>query len=1329
MKGILQNNTSFFGFGTSQVSRMIEALDPDYVQLDDRTISSLLSFAAEYSHLLQFYSRDNKADGDWNKFFTSDISVILATIISINPKSLENSFDTIIDDFYHSKNEQQKVELFIKSIQFIYDLAKQFDNWYHQISTINFKNRRFEEVIENELFNIISDKLVYAVQKLKAYTLAGSSKDGFNKKFELNFSDFHDIWDLENVASENIFYGQSIEEKANSSMLQIRLLFRRIFQTLNYTIHNFKKYFNQSLESKDDHKPDVALFICFLQLFKFVQNDYNLISSRLLRFYYQNYLKLNPRNPYSDDVFVNFTLAQGMDRYLLEKGTLLSGGLDEKGEEIVFETDQDLEVTQASINSFKTIFISRIDDLDTSHYKLVSHIYAANAANSLNGMGQPFEKENEEWPTFGEEQEYKPQDQINMRNSDIGFAIASPILQLNEGNRKITLKLNFTAESTRIYKRLVYDIHQKVNDNKTEDEAQNTLEDTFYQRIFNQVDNTRNFDIYLSGRKGWIEVDPNTVNIKAVGEGDWSYSEDLAIEENMTILNSLRIQFTLPISKPPVVAFDPDAFPEEYYDTFFPIIKFVLNDNKQPYSYSFFQNLKIADVDFEVSVDKVKRFDIFDINGGKYETKSFYPFGYEPSHGSQAVIGVAEMFRKNLTDVKFDINWENIPETVEDFKEHYKNYKEVIHPSSFSIRIGALSEYEVVMDYDELLEFPLFSPTEGDLEVRDHIELGQSEFHLSEDALYNLNLEPDPELPDELFYDDNAKTGFFIWELLEPRFGFGAPIYQKEYSDALAKNIEDPTLNKKFPNEPLIPIVKNMNISYTAKSSFSVFYGDQYAPEEIFHIHPFGIEKTYYDGSPEKDSLVPKFEEDGYLLIGLEHVQAPETISLHFELSTKKTKIQNANTVPEIRWKYLSYNTWRVLDESKVLFDSTEGFTQSGIVKLQLPIAITNQNDILEDGLFWISACVVGNTELLCNTIKVFPQAVSASRKISKEDLDVPNFKLIPPNTLTNLVNHKSEIEGLNQAFESFGGKNKETQNEYFYRVSERLRHKNRAITHWDFERIVLDRFPNVKQVKCISYLSNPEKDAEVREEDIFLNIEQEREDVNGLRFAEGIKLVAIPQLTKYIENKTPKFSLNKLLLIETEMKKLVPPFTKIQALNPQYQFIRVIANVKFIENMNNGLTLSKLTEDINKFISPWLYSAEDDIKIGGSLNENVLQNYVKGLSYVKFLTKFSLLHIIEDNGTFKLQDTAAELDQVSIVKARPWGVLLPDENHELEMIEYEEEEVPVQRVNTDEIIRFQSKVNILGDKKYIKIKNPTLETVEEDTAEKDTVYTVNIKI
>ena len=35
----------------------------------------------------------DKIAGDWNKFFTSDISVILATIISIDQHALEKQFD------------------------------------------------------------------------------------------------------------------------------------------------------------------------------------------------------------------------------------------------------------------------------------------------------------------------------------------------------------------------------------------------------------------------------------------------------------------------------------------------------------------------------------------------------------------------------------------------------------------------------------------------------------------------------------------------------------------------------------------------------------------------------------------------------------------------------------------------------------------------------------------------------------------------------------------------------------------------------------------------------------------------------------------------------------------------------------------------------------------------------------------------------------------------------------------------------------------------------------------------------------------------------------
>ena len=37
-------------------------------------------------------------------------------------------------------------------------------------------------------------------------------------------------------------------------------------------------------------------------------------------------------------------------------------------------------------------------------------------------------------------------------------------------------------------------------------------------------------------------------------------------------------------------------------------------------------------------------------------------------------------------------------------------------------------------------------------------------------------------------------------------------------------------------------------------------------------------------------------------------------------------------------------------------------------------------------------------------------------------------------------------------------------------RISERLRHKGRAITRFDYERITLEQFPEIWKVKCINH-------------------------------------------------------------------------------------------------------------------------------------------------------------------------------------------------------------------------------------------------------------------
>jgi hypothetical protein len=322
----------------------------------------------------------------------------------------------------------------------------------------------------------------------------------------------------------------------------------------------------------------------------------------------------------------------------------------------------------------------------------------------------------------------------------------------------------------------------------------------------------------------------------------------------------------------------------------------------------------------------------------------------------------------------------------------------------------------------------------------------------------------------------------------------------------------------------------------------------------------------------------------------------------------------------------------------------------------------------------------------------------------------------------------KSEIKSVFQPFESFHGRRIESRLDYFARVSERLRHKHRAISHWDYERIVLESFSDVHQAKCLSSLSNPIEDLDAKEK-VFINIEEEEEYIQGIRNKEGVLLVVVPKPSQYFHNKTPNFNLKMLKQIEAYLQSYASPFVTLKVRNPIYEYVRVIANVKFnsIENQS-GLYLQQLHKDIQKFITPWFFDEKIPISIGGYINENSIKDYIKTLPYVQFVTKFSMLHIIEEDGVFKVQDTAEEVEFVPIIQARPWGILIADEDHEIEIIHREEEEAPQRRVNSESVIRFQNRVNILGGQKYVKIKNPYMKR-QKISEKSDTLYTINFKI
>src|SRR5882724_6473024 len=66
--------------GTSQDQRLPAALDPAHAPVNERSVAQNMVFAKGYGALLNYFNEQNVATKDWTPFFSTDVSVHLATI-------------------------------------------------------------------------------------------------------------------------------------------------------------------------------------------------------------------------------------------------------------------------------------------------------------------------------------------------------------------------------------------------------------------------------------------------------------------------------------------------------------------------------------------------------------------------------------------------------------------------------------------------------------------------------------------------------------------------------------------------------------------------------------------------------------------------------------------------------------------------------------------------------------------------------------------------------------------------------------------------------------------------------------------------------------------------------------------------------------------------------------------------------------------------------------------------------------------------------------------------------------------------------------------------
>ncbi|HYF32560.1 MAG TPA: hypothetical protein VD993_15655 [Chitinophagaceae bacterium] len=404
-------------------------------------------------------------------------------------------------------------------------------------------------------------------------------------------------------------------------------------------------------------------------------------------------------------------------------------------------------------------------------------------------------------------------------------------------------------------------------------------------------------------------------------------------------------------------------------------------------------------------------------------------------------------------------------------------------------------------------------------------------------------------------------------------------------------------LKNGLPLEAYTPMAKDLTVDYTARALITDI--------DLIHLYPY--ENTHKDVQIDlQPPLFPTHCDEGTLFIGLKELKPGSNVSILFQLAEATANSEASGA--DISWHYLVNNEWVSLREGfEVLEDATNGLTTSGIVKLSIPGNITIDNTILSKTLHWIKVSAARNVIAVSETIGIHTQAVKATFVNTGAHDQLRLDAALEANKLSKLLEADANVKKTAQPYESFGGRVPEAEGNFYVRVSEWLHHKGRAIQKFDYERLVLDAFPEIYKVKCINH-------------DFKLNALLYRTDVNA---APGYVMVAvIPDLNKLKSGRSfePKAPVSTLENITAYLKKRSSPFARIKVVNPRYEKIDLCLTVQLLKGKDKVFYKKKLEEDLRLFLAPWAVGEFEKLSFGQCVNRSDIVRFIEGRDYVDYI-------------------------------------------------------------------------------------------------------------
>lgn len=310
-------------------------------------------------------------------------------------------------------------------------------------------------------------------------------------------------------------------------------------------------------------------------------------------------MRLQKKAAIADKVHLLLELKKNAAPIPITPKHLFSAGKDGTNVELIYAPTRETIINSAKVESLRSLFFDQ-QGKGTIRY--------APFANSSDGLGGKLPANEPKWSGFGNS---------SLPPAEIGFAIASPVLRMKEGDRQVTVSLQLNNVDP-----------TKLNNLSLQDA----------------------FEVYITGEKSWLSC---------------------LVSSSLSPDNMLTLNFTVDKSEKAVIDYNP-AIHGYFYSTQAPIVQVLLRNNNTNIGYKNFRNVTLQSAAVSVEVENINSLHLESDSGTLDPKKAFLPFGFQPTKGSRFLVGYPEALAKKLSEIALKMQWKDVPKN---FSSHYSDYE------------------------------------------------------------------------------------------------------------------------------------------------------------------------------------------------------------------------------------------------------------------------------------------------------------------------------------------------------------------------------------------------------------------------------------------------------------------------------------------------------------------------------------------------------------------------------------------------------------------------------------------------------------------------------